>query len=361
MSAVYKRAHRRDTRPHSGDETGTEPVRRGALGALGRASPARALLPVGMAIFVWAVWALYMHHSALWSLFESRWGMSLTMVFGSFIAGATSEGGGAVAFPAMTLLFDIHPAVARDFALMIQAVGMTAASILIIVQGIKVEWRAVIFGSIGGIVGMTVGLTAIAPHVPPPHAKIFFTSLWLSFALALYLVNRNRAREVFDAIQGFRPAHAALLASIGVLGGIVGSITGSGLDILTFSVLVLGLRVSESIGTPTSVLLMAANAIVGFAWKYGALGGMEPEAFRFWYVCIPVVVVGAPLGARVIRNVPRLHIANFLYASIVVQFVFALIVIPLTGGLLLTSCLTLGAGSALFWWMGRLGRRQAMR
>jgi len=302
-----------------------------------------------------------MHHADLWSLFESGWGMSVTMIFGSFIAGATSEGGGAVAFPAMTLLFDIRPAVARDFALMIQAVGMTAATILIVAQGIKVEWRAVIFGSVGGTIGMALGLTAIAPEVPPAHAKIFFTSLWLSFALALYLVNRNRAREVLDAIHEFRPAHAALLTSIGVLGGIVGSITGSGLDILTFSFLVLGLRISESIGTPTSVILMAANAVVGTSWKCGVLGGMEPEAIRYWYVCIPVVVVGAPLGARFIRNMPRLYIANFLYASILVQFVFALLVIPLTPGLIFTSLLTLGAGSALFWWMGRLGGRPVAR
>jgi uncharacterized membrane protein YfcA len=41
--------------------------------------------------------------------------MSVTMAFGSFIAGATSEGGGAVAFPVMTLLFNIAPSIARDF------------------------------------------------------------------------------------------------------------------------------------------------------------------------------------------------------------------------------------------------------
>ena len=33
------------------------------------------------------------------------------MGFGSFIAGATTEGGGAVAFPVLTLLFEIPPEV----------------------------------------------------------------------------------------------------------------------------------------------------------------------------------------------------------------------------------------------------------
>ena len=36
----------------------------------------------------------------------------------------TSEGGGAVAFPVMTLALGIKPAVARDFSLMIQSCGI---------------------------------------------------------------------------------------------------------------------------------------------------------------------------------------------------------------------------------------------
>lgn len=39
------------------------------------------------------------------------------------MGGMTSEGGGAVAFPVMTLALGIKPAVARDFSLMIQSCG----------------------------------------------------------------------------------------------------------------------------------------------------------------------------------------------------------------------------------------------
>ena len=50
------------------------------------------------------------------------------MCLGSFIAGATSEGGGAIAYPVMTLgPWKIAPLIARDFSLMIQSVGMIAA------------------------------------------------------------------------------------------------------------------------------------------------------------------------------------------------------------------------------------------
>jgi hypothetical protein len=61
--------------------------------------------------------------------------MTVTMVFGSMVAGATSEGGAAVAFPVMTLVFGIALAVARDFSFMIQSVGMTCASFTILYMG----------------------------------------------------------------------------------------------------------------------------------------------------------------------------------------------------------------------------------
>jgi uncharacterized membrane protein YfcA len=45
------------------------------------------------------------------------------MIFGAIVGGATSEGGGAIAFPVMTLALGITPSVARDFSIMIQSCG----------------------------------------------------------------------------------------------------------------------------------------------------------------------------------------------------------------------------------------------
>jgi hypothetical protein len=49
--------------------------------------------------------------------------MPVTMVIGAFIGGATSEGGGAVAFPVMTLALALEPRVARDFVYVSQWTG----------------------------------------------------------------------------------------------------------------------------------------------------------------------------------------------------------------------------------------------
>ena len=104
------------------------------------------------AFFVHLFWWSYMiNNHELFSLFGGGTGdgslagyssvagywASITMVFGSLVAGATSVGGGAVAFPVMTLVLDVAPAVARDFSMMIQTVGMVAATFTILYQQVR--------------------------------------------------------------------------------------------------------------------------------------------------------------------------------------------------------------------------------
>jgi uncharacterized membrane protein YfcA len=55
--------------------------------------------------------------------FPDHYAMSVTMIIGAFIGGATSEGGGAVAFPVMTLALALEPRVARDFVYVSQSTG----------------------------------------------------------------------------------------------------------------------------------------------------------------------------------------------------------------------------------------------
>ena len=57
------------------------------------------------------------------SYFDTHYTMPLVMVAGGLLGGATSEGGGAVAFPVMTLALGLHPDVARDFLFVTQSAG----------------------------------------------------------------------------------------------------------------------------------------------------------------------------------------------------------------------------------------------
>ena len=311
------------------------------------------MIPATVAV----VWAVAVTITGRWSGLPEQWAMTLTMVFGSFIAGATSEGGGAVAFPVMTLVLGIEPHVARDFALMIQTVGMTTAACAIVLSRTTIEWRAIAFAGAGGAVGIVIGIQWLAGLLPPAMIKLGFVSLWLSFLLALWLINRDRDRPVSQQLPRSTRREIALLMGVGLLGGVVSGLTGSGLDIVTFSLLVLWGRVSESVATPTSVVLMAGNAAVGFAYL-GGTGALAPMAWEYWWACVPVVIWGAPLGALFIKRCSRLLIARILYTSIVFQFVGALLILPMTPARILFATLVFSGGSLLFVALAAQGRKR---
>lgn len=314
------------------------------------------ILEIAVVAVVWSVWLTAVFTSNLWQVVADNLFMAITMAAGSFIAGSTSEGGGAVAFPVMTLVFGIQPAVARDFAFMIQSVGMTAAAITIFHRRIPVERRALVAAGLGGSLGLVVGIEWIAPLLAPAPTKIFFVSLWLAFGAALVAMNRRKDRPVRQTIDHLTPGHIALLVGAGVIGGVVSGLTGSGLDIVTFSLLVLTFRIDEKVATPTSVVLMASNAVVGFAWRgLFAAETIPAEAWGYWWAAVPVVVVGAPLGARVIAGRSRMFVVRLLAASIVAQFVGALVILPTPPALLLFSGAVIAGGLLLFGAMARLG------
>ncbi|MEA5510550.1 sulfite exporter TauE/SafE family protein [Crocosphaera sp. UHCC 0190] len=286
-------------------------------------------------------WLIYMGATHQWHLFLTEWFMSVTMAFGSFIAGATAEGGGAVAFPVMTLIFHIKPAVARNFSLAIQSFGMTSAAYLIFVRRIPVEKNYLVLCSIGGVFGMVFGAFVIAPLTSPAYTKMFFVSLWLSFGCVLFFLNTNKNRVVREELPSFSPKGKMFLVGIGFLGGIISSLVGSGIDIFSFSIMTTRYRLSEKIATPTSVCLMAGNTVIGFLLHVFALKDFQPEAWNYLLVCIPVVIFGAPLGAYFITGFTRESIVKFLYFVLLAQFLGAwLIVKPYSNISLLLFTLT---------------------
>ncbi len=136
-----------------------------------------------MILIVWSVWGFYTLPQS-GQIIKDYWQITVTMVFGSIIAGATSEGGGAIAFPVFTKLLHIAPMDAKVFSLVIQSVGMLAASITIIVLRIQVLWWVIFWVSLGGFCGVTVGLF-VADWIPAEFIRMLFTIMAVSLALTL--------------------------------------------------------------------------------------------------------------------------------------------------------------------------------
>lgn len=311
-------------------------------------------------VIAFVVWIIYMAVTSQWFLFAKNWFMSLTMVFGSFIAGASAEGGGAVAFPAMTLIYRITPAVARNFSLAIQSIGMTAAAWLIIRNRYKIEYKYLVPASIGGTLGIILGTYYLVPLVPVPFVKMLFVTFWLSFGIVLYYINHVDKRIVVNELNTVPVFDFVLLIIVGIFGGGLSSLLGSGLDIFSFSYITMRYHLSEKVATPTSVVIMAINTVIGFLLHILIIGDFGPEEFHYWLVCIPIVVWGAPLGAYFISKRTRHFIARFLYLIISAQFIGAWLIIKPEGSLLYFTAVIFVFGILFFFYFSRLGKKKQL-
>lgn len=299
-------------------------------------------------------WFYYMFQNDSFEIYTRQWATVITMIFGSFIAGASPEGSAAVAYPIFTLILKIEPAVARNFAFAIQSIGMTSASLLIIGMRLKVDWNYIIFVTIGGVVGLFLGTYYVVPYVSPVQAKLFFVSLYLSFGIALWIQNRRPKREVFEKIEDFKNSDKVRLIAFGLVGGIISSIFGTGINIFTFCLMTIYYRVSEKIATPSSVIIMTIETILGLFIHTQLTKDFQPEAFEIWLACVPFVAIFAPLGAFVISKMPREGIATLLYWILIIQFFGAMFVIKPTLLQFFLCMLVLVSGIGLFGYLARI-------
>lgn len=305
-----------------------------------------------LAALVWACWYGFGGDVALQSI-VNNWQITLTMIFGSMVAGATSEGGGAVAFPIFTKVLHIPPQDARVFSLAIQSIGMTAASIAIIFLRVRVEWRAVLWPGLAGVGGLLFSTYYILPQVSPQLVKISFTIMVSSLAIALIFMNRTEKSLRHMAFSVVGPREITILMMTGFIGGIMSGLVGSGIDIITFMTMVLLFRLDEKVATPTTVLLMTSNTLVGFALHALVLDTFTPTVQGYWLAAVPVVVVGAPLGAYLCSVMSRRLIANILIGLIAIEFISTIVVIPMSPMVAGTAAVTLAVCGGINWMMCR--------
>jgi uncharacterized membrane protein YfcA len=305
-----------------------------------------------LVVVVWCLWGFYLTEGDPWLTIARNWQISITMLFGSFVAGATSEGGGAIAFPVFTKLLHVNPQDAKVFSLAIQSVGMTSASLLIVLLRIPIDWRVMRWASLGGIGGIFLGSIVLAPIISPVFTKMLFTVIVTSFVVTLFVLNRGiQLRHQQLPVLGL--TERILLVLFGFAGGVISGLVGNGIDIITFSLMVLLFRISEKVATPTSVLLMALNAVVGFLLYLFVLDGFTDLVKSYWLAAVPVVVVGAPLGALLCSKMSRQMIAKMLMGLIAVEFISTLLIIQFNTKLIIVGLLAFASLSSVYYLMYR--------
>ncbi|MBK1882042.1 sulfite exporter TauE/SafE family protein [Luteolibacter pohnpeiensis] len=266
-------------------------------------------------------WLVLVISGDYWQAIREHWGIAVAMAMGSYAAGATPMGGGTVGFPVLVLLFKQAPTLGRDFSFAVQSVGMTSASIFILCRRQEVEWPMLRWALLGSLIGTPLGILYIAPLAPPVIIKLLFAVVWCSFGvLHLY-----RLRELCQH-EGMAPGAHRFDRNAGFLigllaGSTVAAITGVGIDMVLYAVLVLLCQADLKIAIPTSVIIMAWTSLLGILLK-NLTASIQPGVFENWLAAAPVVILGAPLGAFVVERVGRK--ATLLIVSILCigQFVW---------------------------------------
>jgi len=310
---------------------------------------------LAIALFVWAIWLTFGGALAIHYLFAD-WKVALTMVFGSLVGGGTSEGGGAIAFPIFTKLLHIAPRDACIFSLAIQSIGMGAASLSILYLRIPIERLALFFAGIPGVLGVVFGACFVAPLIPPVFVRTSFTVAVSSMGVALFLLNREKAALRNERMPIFGASEKSILMTAGFLGGVVSALIGTGVNFVVFMVMVLLFRISEKIVTPTTVILMTMVTIPGFLLHVFVLKDFTPTVLGYWLAAVPVVVVGAPMGAFICSQMSRRAIVLFLLFLIALELFSTLLLVPMSRPVLWVSFTTLVVCGSIEWAISRATR-----
>lgn len=254
-----------------------------------------------------------------WQTLRDHWPIATAMAAGSYAAGATPMGGGTVGFPILVLLLHQAATLGRDFSFAVQSIGMTSASIFIICRKQPLEWAMLRWAMLGSLLGTPLGIILVAPLVPSLVIKVLFAVVWASFGVLHLYRLRELSRHAGLAPGAHRFDRLAGLL-VGFLAGVsVAAITGVGIDMVLYAVLVLLCQADLKIAIPTSVVIMAFTSLVGVATKNVATG-VAPGVFEHWLAAAPIVALGAPLGAFVVNRIGRAPTLYFVSALCLLQF-----------------------------------------
>merc|ERR1719192_2070814 len=134
--------------------------------------------------------------------------MGIAMSVGSFIAGSTPFGGGIVAFPVAVLVLKLPAQASKDFTVLIQSFGMTAASFLLMLKRPEaLVGDFILTGLVAGTVGVVIG---VRNPLPPFYVMLLYTIstavLSVVFGYIQFVVRPLKAAQTEGIAEGEQEA-----------------------------------------------------------------------------------------------------------------------------------------------------------
>lgn len=269
----------------------------------------------------YCAWAVLVFGGDRIDALHEHQGIALAMLFGSYVAGSTPMGGGTVGFPILVLLFDESPQLGRDFSFAVQSIGMTSASIFVIARRAPLPWPLLLGAMLGSAIATPLGIVLLSPLLPALWIKLVFAVVWASFGvLHLWRIREIAGHHGMPEQDPRWLFRKGLWVGLGA-GSTVAALTGVGIDMVLYAVLVLLARADLKVAIPASVIIMAFTSVTGIATK-ALWTGVQPGVYENWLAAAPIVALGAPLGAFVVSVVGRVPTLLVVAVLCVLQFVW---------------------------------------
>ena len=161
-------------------------------------------------LVVWPIWLCIVISQNLWhDIFSEFWPLTIGMIVGSFIGGATPLGGGVIVYPIAVLLLQLDTTSSRDASILVQAVGMCAASFLLIISKSHLLHPTLIYVNIiFGCVGMLIanGINQSADVI-----NLIYTVTLLCFGVIYFYTNYSIKSAQTDVNAVMPPTHMMTL------------------------------------------------------------------------------------------------------------------------------------------------------
>lgn len=274
------------------------------------------------ALFFWLILAFYI--TGLSGIIDN-YILSISMMLGAFIGSATPVGGGVVAFPVLTFIKHVPSDDAAIFCLAMQSFGMTAASIAIFSRRIKINKFLIGCCITAGTIGYVFALIYIPNPFSPGGLKVFFSSFWLAFGIAIYILNKGKiSSEKYSSVT-ITPQKLIIFLLTCFSGGIITSWIGNGIDVVFFCSLILIFSEKESVATPSAVVVMALISILSTIINIGS-EKFTMQTLNYLSATIPVVIFFAPLGVIFATQRGDAFIRKLLLIIVIIQYLTTAIV-----------------------------------
>ena len=230
----------------------------------------------------------------------------IAMLFVGGSLGLIGGGGAILTVPIMVYLFKIPPVLATSYSLFV--VGLSSLfGVVRYHQERLVDYRTAVIFSLPSFLGTYLARRVFMPWIPATILKFGDFSLskerlvMVVFACVMVGASRSMIRGSKKSHVGDAHDQSWKLSGLGLVVGFVAGFVGAGGGFLIIPALVVisGLPMQTAVGT--SLLIIAANSLVGFSGDFIAAVSLD---WLFLLKATGMALIGIFLGSYAARYIP---------------------------------------------------------